>query len=161
MDGARFSPRFAPSAGWNAVRSAALGCAIILSSQESLAWVYPEHHDISLLALQQLDAERRRTLDTVWAAARSKHETRLCAIAADAAQAEHPTCIDYAAWPAIAGDHSCSSEEMVKNIVTSDWILDVAHATARLKRRLAEGKGRDGHVNALRDSEHRPAASRS
>jgi hypothetical protein len=42
---------------------------------------------------------------------------------------------------------------MLHNILETEWILEVADVTARLKRKLAEAKSRDAHVNALRDSD--------
>jgi len=85
-----------------------LFCLFLFPGQ-SFAWLYPEHRDITVLSVQKLDPERRAILDRLWAAVRSGHEGRLCEQVADAAQAEKPSCIDWAAWPAISGDHSCSA----------------------------------------------------
>ena len=101
------------------------------------AWVYPEHRDIAVLAVGQLDPERRALFDGYWQAARAGREGRLCEAAADAGQGLAPACIDWAALPAIAGDHSCSSEEMLGNALDSDWILEVADVSAQLKVDLA------------------------
>lgn len=103
----------------------------------ALAWVYPEHRDIALLAVGKLDPERRATLDALWSEARGGHEQRLCARAAEAAQGEKPSCIDWAALPAIAGDHSCSSRDLTATVLASDWILRVADVAARLEHDLA------------------------
>ncbi len=102
------------------------------------AWVYPEHRDIAVLAVGQLDPERRALFEEYWEAARTGREGRLCEAAADTAQGLAPGCIDWAALPAIAGDHSCSSEEMLGNALDSDWILEVADVAARLKVDLAK-----------------------
>ena len=140
-------------AGW-ASRIVLVLILFFSSAQALQAWVYPEHRDIMLLAIQQLDGSRRAVLDRLWADARLGYELRLCAVAADATQTEKPGCIDYAAWPAIAGDHSCSPRNMLENILQSDWILDVADVTARLKRRIAEAAGVPyKRINALRDSD--------
>ncbi len=40
----------------------------------ALAWVYPEHRDIAVLAVEKLDAERRADFDRLWAEARTGHE---------------------------------------------------------------------------------------
>jgi hypothetical protein len=139
--------------GWRAAWGVSLLCVIAAQSGPARAWVYPEHRTIALVALRELDAERRKTLQELWADARRGNEARLCEVADAAEQGEEPTCIDYAAWPAIAGDHSCSSREMLDSVLSSDWILDVADAAARLKRRLAKTKGRDALINAVRDSD--------
>ena len=62
------------------------------------AFVYPEHCDIALLAVTQLDAARRTEFDALWAQARTGYEARLCASAADTAQGLTPACIDWAAF---------------------------------------------------------------
>ena len=79
----------------------------------AFAWVYPEHRDITVLAVESLDPDRRRIFDGLWAEARAGNETRLCEQSADGAQSVAPECIDWAAMPAIAGDHSCSSKQML------------------------------------------------
>jgi len=124
-----------------------------LFTGRSFAWIYPEHRDITLLAVQKLDRQRRAILDRLWAEARSGHEKRLCEQAADIGQARKPSCIDWAAWPAIAGDHSCLAENMVHTILTTGWILDVADIAAALKQDLAGAKDRWQRVNVVRDSD--------
>jgi hypothetical protein len=96
--------------------SFALLSCLVLFAGRSAAWVYPEHRDITILAVQKLDSERRAIFGRLWAEARADHAKRLCEQPADAAQAEKPSCIDWAAWPAVAGDHSCSAEDMVHTI---------------------------------------------
>jgi len=133
---------------------AVLSC-LVLFTGKSFAWIYPEHRDITLLAVQELDADRRAILNRLWAEARSGHEKRLCDQAADTGQATKPSCIDWAAWAAIAGDHSCSAESMVHTILTTGWILDVADIAADLKQNLAAARIRSQRVNAVRDSDIR------
>jgi hypothetical protein len=137
------------TAFWGAL----LGLAAISIAPEAGAWVYPEHRDIAGRAVAELDPERRALLEKLWAEARRGHETRLCQNVYEAAQSERPTCIDYPAWSAIGGDHSCSSAAMVSTILDSPWILDVAEVTAQLRRRLATSTNRDMITNALRDSD--------
>jgi hypothetical protein len=127
--------------------------SIAASSGSALAWVYPEHRGITLIALRKLDAERTKTLASLWGDARRGNEARLCGSADVASQGESPACIDYAAWPAISADHSCSSQDMLTTVLSSDWILDVADIAARLQRRLSKARGRDAVINALRDSD--------
>jgi hypothetical protein len=119
----------------------------------SYGWIYPEHRDITLLAIQKLDPENRATLDKLWVEARTGYEDRLTEAIIDPAQNINPTQLDYASWPAIAGDHSCSSNNMLHNILHSDWILKVADVAAQLKIDLAKSKNRHAHVNALRNSD--------
>lgn len=96
------------------------------------AWVYPEHREISVLGVESLDPERRELFDRLWAEARVSHENRLCVKSADTAQGVLPECIDWAAMPAIGGDHSCSARQMLESVSQSEWILDVADVGAQL-----------------------------
>jgi hypothetical protein len=129
-----------------------LTLTLLLLPRVGLAWLFPEHRDIAALAIEKLDPAQREALDKLWSEARSGHETRLCPEPADPAQPAKPTCIDYASWPAIAGDHSCSANEMVTTVLDAPWILDVAQISAKLKAQLAAAKRRDQQVNAVRDS---------
>jgi len=97
------------------------------------AWVYPEHRAIALLAVEELDPEHARLFDQLWDEARLDHETRLCGQAGDTEQGVVPECIDWAALSAIAGDHSCSSEQMLATVGESNWILGLADVAAQLK----------------------------
>jgi hypothetical protein len=101
------------------------------------AWVYPEHRDIAVLSVQTLDPERRALFDQLWRVARTMNEQRLCESGVDATQGIAPSCIDWAALSAIAGDHSCSSQEMTSTVLESAWILSVADVAAHLKLDLA------------------------
>jgi hypothetical protein len=106
-------------------------------SRRAEALVYPEHRDVTVLAVQHLDADRAAVFQQLWAQARAGDENRLCAVGADSAQGLTPACIDWAAWPAIAGDHSCSSAQMLATAREAPWILGVADIAAQLKVDLA------------------------
>src|SRR3954453_3941189 len=97
-----------------------------LPAGRAQAWIYPEHRDITVLALDGLDAERRATIDALWAEARAGHEDRLCAPVVDTTQGTKPSCFDWAAWPAIAGAPSCSGAQLVSTIIDATWSLDLA-----------------------------------
>ena len=113
------------------------GCGLVCAATPALAWVYPEHRDIAVLAVQSLDPVRRAEFDRLWSEARTGHETRLCALGADPAQGVAPECIDWAAMSAISGDHSCSSRQMLDTVTESDWILTVADVAAQFKLDLS------------------------
>ena len=117
------------------------------------AWVYPEHRDIALLAIQKLSPEYRSILDKLWSQARIGYEDRLTEAVIDATQSTNPQFLDYAAWSAISGDHSCSPDNLLYNVLETDWILKVADVAAQLKIDLAEAENRHKHINALRDSD--------
>ncbi len=121
----------------------------------SFAWVYPEHRQIAILAIQQLKPEFRATLNKIWAEARLGYTERLTSSVIDMEQGRNPTQLDYASWPAIAGDHSCSPQNMLQNVLKTKWILQVADVAAQLKIDLAEAKTSSKHINAIRNSDIR------
>lgn len=128
-------------------------CFIALLSVTAVAWVFPEHREIALLALQRLEPDQRSRLDHLWSEARVGHEARLCVQIADPSQGAKPTCLDYASWPAIAGDHSCSPGDMLTTVLDSSWILRVAAVGAHLKSNLASATRPDQRLNAVRESD--------
>ncbi|HEY2977679.1 MAG TPA: hypothetical protein VGJ35_06895, partial [Burkholderiaceae bacterium] len=116
---------------------AGVAAVLATAAAASQAWVYPEHRDLALLAVQGLDPERKAEFDRLWREARIGNEARLCDAAADAGQGVAPSCIDWAAMTAISGDHSCSSKAMFDTASESAWILQVADVAAQLKVDLA------------------------
>ncbi len=117
------------------------------------AWIYPEHRDIMLLAIQKLDSVHRAALDRIYAWARTGNESRLNTSVIDPDQTVNVKYLDYAAWPGIAGDHSTSANNMIFNILHTDWILEVANITANLKTGIAKSKNRSDVEMYLRDSD--------
>jgi hypothetical protein len=119
--------------GFRAQIAALVAIVSIGSAGPARAWVYPEHRDIAVLAVQKLDAEHKAQFDRLWSDARVGSEQRLCAQGADTQQGLAPACIDWAAFTAISGDHSCSSSSMLDTVLKTDWILQVADVAAQLK----------------------------
>ena len=129
-------------------------CLFLLTNTTSLfAWVYPEHRDIALIAIQRLSPQFRATLDKIWTDARRGYNSRLTPLVIDTAQARKPQQLDWAAWTAIAGDHSCSPENMMNNVLKTDWILRVADIAAKLKIDIGKARNNSQHVNAIRNSD--------
>lgn len=126
---------------------------VLVVSSNSFAWIYPEHRDITLLAIQNLSEEDRLLLDQLWMRARLGHEDRLTEFIIYPEQGIEPAKLDFASWAAIAGDHSTSPSDMISSVLYSEWILDVADVAAHLKIDLASSEDRHEHVNALRDSD--------
>ena len=120
------------------------------ASNTASGWIYPEHRDIAVLAVQGLDAERRAEFDRLWQEARAGDTQRMCVVVADSEQGVTPACIDWAALSGIAGDHSCSSAEMLETVRKSDWILVVADVAAQLKADLARIRVRSRLVRSRR-----------
>jgi hypothetical protein len=135
-----------------------IGCLLLtfLSGlSKTNAWVYPEHREIMLIAIEKLPSDYRDELEMLWSLARVGYETRLSAKVIDPELLLNPPYIDYASWPAIAGDHSCSAENLLYNILQTDWIMKVADITAQLQIDLQFASTRNERINALRDSDLR------
>ncbi len=109
----------------------------VLVGSRAMAWDYPEHREIALRTVETLDPERRQMFDELWQQARLGSD-RLCVKGADTEQSTAPDCIDWAAFTAIAGDHSCSAAQALSEVLESDWILEVADVGAQLRLDLAE-----------------------
>lgn len=134
----------------NVLRSALVFLLVSLQVFPASAWVFPEHRDIAALAVQKLDSYRQARLQALWSEARTGHEQRLCAQSADPAQTG---CVDFAAWAAVSGDHSCSAQEMLGTVLTAPWVLGVEKVSARLKAQLAAATRRSDRTNAVRNSD--------
>lgn len=125
----------------------------VLNTLPATAWLYPEHRRITLEAIRKLDPKRRMLLEQMWAAARVGHEHRLCANVIEPSQGLKPSCLDYAAWSAIGGDHSISAADMTQIVLYSDWILNVANIAAKLQVGLANARNRSERISDVRDSD--------
>jgi hypothetical protein len=132
---------------WRPSKPVALAVAAALVATPAAAFVYPEHRDIMIEGLQRLPPEQQRLVSELWTSARLGRESRYCATDVAEDGNPRPTCIDLAAWPAIAGDHSCSPDQLLTKTLTSDWILKVARVGLETKEGLAKAKGRDDQLN--------------
>ena len=115
-------------------------------------------------AVEKLDAERKAQFDRLWGEARVGNEQRLCAQGADAQQGVAPACIDWAAFTAIAGDHSCSSSEHARQHAQDR--LDPAGrrrggaAEGRSRRRSSSRRGRTCRLFGAERPRRLPAPGR-
>ncbi len=132
-----------------------LVCCLFLSALPSSAWVFPEHRYIAMLAIQQMRPEYRALLDQLWFRARTGNETRLSASIIDTITTVKHTQLDYASWMGIAGDHSCSPNNMMQTVLSSNWILKVADIASQLSIDLAKAKTPSQMTNAIRNSDIR------
>src|SRR3954463_4450853 len=128
---------------------ALLLCLLISWPRSAAAWLFPEHRDISNAAVLQWSPESRAALEQLWAAARAGEETRLCTTMAAGDQGTKPSCVDFAAWPALAGDHSCSPRDLVSNVLPSEWVLPVSAVAAQIKVDIAHASSREQKINRL------------
>lgn len=122
---------------------------LLLPATDAPAWIYPEHREIGGAAIAGLDAPSRARLESLWSRAREGREARLCAEAWAGDQGTKPACLDFASWPAIAADHSCSPDDLLAVSLDSPWILGVARIAAEVKVALATAKTPDQARNRL------------
>ena len=132
-----------------------ISCLILFHSEYIKAWIFPEHRDISLLAVSKLTPEERGILEKLWSEARTGNEAKLSPTVIVPQQGLKPTQLDFASWTGIAGDHSCSSENMLNSILYSKWVLKVADIAAVLKSDLKKAKNNSEIINAIRNSDIR------
>jgi len=112
------------------------------------AWLYPEHRNIGVAAIQKMPPGDRAAFDALWEAARQTLPDRLCPKPSEGDQGLAPRCIDFAALSALSGDHSCSPEEVAERVLSSNWILRVARVAAETEANLAKARSRDQFLNA-------------
>ena len=130
-----------------APRTLAVVVATLLPSLAS-AWIYPEHRDIATDAITRLSPTDRATLEQLWKDARVGYAGQLCEPLSAGDQGLAPACIDFAAFPALAGDHSCSPAQVLDEVLPSRWIIDVARVSAETKAALAASTGREERLQA-------------
>ena len=130
-----------------AIRTSVLAAAFLVPSLAS-AWIYPEHRDIATEAIARLSPADRAALEKLWADARVGYTAPMCEPFSAGDQGLDPRCIDFAALPALAGDHSCSPAQVLDEVLPSTWILGVARVSAETKEALAASKTREERLQA-------------
>jgi len=118
--------------------------ACLASASPAQAWIYPEHRQIGVDAWQRLDPHAQDFYRALWQRARGAHGVRWCEAAVAGTPFAPQTsdtgrCIDFADWPALAADHSCSPDELLANALQSDWAARVASVSDQLREDLAHG----------------------
>ena len=119
----------------------------VLLPTPARAWIYPEHRDITAYALDGLPKLEKSFFEDLWAAARTGNEERYCPKVVVGDGRIEPSCIDLAAWPAIAADHACSPYELVHAVLPSRWIMKVARIAAQTKIALENAQDREQAFN--------------
>jgi len=109
------------------------------------AWIWPEHRDIAVAAIRGLSPGDRAALAAMWADLKSEAGPQVCAALVDAGA--EPTskfgdwdqiCIDFPSYPALAGDHSCSTADLRSVATEQEWGRKVVWVASYVKRQLAD-----------------------
>jgi hypothetical protein len=128
--------------------SALFAGAVVLLAAPGMAraWIWPEHRDIAAEALRDLPPGERKTLEQMWVGVRAIGGKQVCerlvdpgAEPIDVPRSERDTaCVDYASFPALAGDHSCTAAELWSDAAKEAWAPRVVWVAAQTKARLAK-----------------------
>jgi hypothetical protein len=129
-----------------------LAASLALLPFPARAWIYPEHRDIAVAGIQKLPPADRAALEALWEEARKAIPGNLCPVANAGDQGPKPACIDFAAIPAMAGDHSCSPREVADRTLRSPWILEVARIAVETQAALDRSRERSESLNAIANS---------
>ena len=68
----------------------------LLANDKSKAWVYPEHRDIMLIAIERLPTNYQVQLEKLWSQARIGYESRLSPTVINPELLRNPPYLDYA-----------------------------------------------------------------
>ncbi len=119
------------------------------------AWIWPEHRDIAAEALKDLTPAQRKTIEQMWVGVRTLGGKQVCekvvdpgAYPVDVPRGEwDKVCVDYASFPALAADHSCSGAELWADAAKEPWAVKVVWVAAKAKERLATAKNEAERVD--------------
>jgi hypothetical protein len=135
-----------------AILSLAAAALVALLPAPASAWIWPEHRDIAATALNDLPAAQRKTLDAMWSDAQKLGGKQVCAKMVDpGAQPDtkygewDKVCVDFASFPALAADHSCSADELWADVSREQWAVKVVWVAARTKEKLASSTSAAQH----------------
>ena len=136
--------------------------AVLLSlawAAQAQAWIWPEHRDIAVEGIRTLPPEDRKALEELWAALKSEAGPQLCPVLVDDHAAPstafgrwEEVCIDFPSYPALGGDHSCSTAELRAVTEREEWGKKVAWVAEWSKGRLASAKNESRRTDAWNES---------
>lgn len=131
-----------------------IAVGVVLAGLPARAWIYPEHRDIGNAGVALLEPETRAALQALWAEGRPAFQPseRLCEALVLAHGDGPPGCLDFGALPALAGDHSCSPDDLAAAVVPGPWVLGVARVADQTRRALAGSSSHETKANRLAQS---------
>ena len=124
-------------------------CSLLLPASRARAWILPEHAQITAEATVELSAEERAALQSLWDLAR-RENAGLCAVLGRAPQSSGGAvdCLGFADLPSVAGDHSCTPEELFHELRDDTWLRDVVEVGNVTERRLRDARSDSARINA-------------
>ena len=123
---------------------AAAAAALLFRASPAGAWIWPEHRDIAVDAIQRMTPADRAVLEALWGSLLREAGPQLCRTLVNDGAAPHGKfatwksgCLDFPAYPALGGDHSCSTAELRAVTENEAWGLQVAGVAEWSKEALA------------------------
>jgi hypothetical protein len=127
----------------------AVTCVLVWAPRAS-AWILPEHAQITAEATRELSSTERGILQELWDAARRDSASHLC-VGLERAPADEKgavECLGFADLPSVAGDHSCSPDELLREVTEDTWLEDVVEVGNITERRMRDARSFSARINA-------------
>ena len=131
----------------------------LLWAAPARAWMWCEHRDIGVTAIQGLPPADRAQLEALWASLKKEAGPQVCPTLVNAGAAPRTAfgdwngiCLDFPSYPALGGDHSCSTGDLRAVTENEDWALRVAWVAEWSKQRFAEAPNQAARIDAWNKS---------
>jgi hypothetical protein len=132
-----------------------MALAGMLWAAPARAWMWCEHRDIGVTAIQGLSPADRAQLEALWASLKKEAGPQLCPTLVNPGAAPRSAfgdwsgiCLDFPSYPAMGGDHACSTAELRAVTESEAWGLRVTWVAEWSKRRFAEAPNQAARIDA-------------
>ncbi len=127
----------------------AAACVLLWATHAS-AWILPEHAQITAEGTRELSAAEHGVLQELWDVARRGSPSHLCAGLERAPADEDGAveCLGFADLPSVAGDHSCSPDELLREVTEETWLQNVVEVGNVTERRIRNARSFSARINA-------------
>src|SRR5688572_26540310 len=136
-------------AGARLAACAWIACSLLWSARAE-AWILPEHAQITAEATLELRPSERAVLQELWSLTRRAGAAHLCEglWRAPADADGKVNCLGFADLPSVAGDHSCTPEELLREVSRETWLRDVVEVGNVTERRIRDARSDGARINA-------------
>ncbi len=131
------------------LRAGAIFATLLLCQTKALAWVFPEHESIAQAGAANISPQERQILALLWSSIKTSQD-HLCSSPDGSGALSR--CIKLESLPALAGDHSCSPDELRK-VVSTNWVSGILRVADELRHDLQGAETPSERVE-LRDRSH-------
>ena len=131
----------------------------VLWAAPARAWMWCEHRDIAVTAIEGLPPAERAQLEALWASLKKEAGPQLCPTLVNPGAAPRSAfgdwsgiCLDFPSYPAMGGDHSCSTAELRAVTEHEEWGRRVTWVAEWSKQRFAEAPNQAARIDAWNKS---------